>query len=115
MLIQSKRKNTWYYFWRFLSLAILNLWLVVILENWPRIIHNSSDIFLDKKYLYSLDNGFTGSHSDLLIQCLINEAGVSLILVIIFVTVIIGFGGFIKDTYLIIKKTGNLINKNWHS
>lgn len=65
MLIQSKHKNTWYYLWRFLGLAILNLWLVAILENWPRIIHNSSDIFLDKKYLYSLDNGFTGSQAEL--------------------------------------------------
>lgn len=83
MLIQSKRKNTWYYFGRFLSLAILNLWLVAILENWPRIIHNSSNIFLDKKYIHAMSNGYSGSHADFIIQSLINEAGFCLIIILI--------------------------------
>ena len=114
MTSKSKRKSTWYYLWRVLSLAVLNIWLIAILESWPRIIHNNSHI-LDKQYIHSLATGYTGTHADFIINALINEAGISLILVLIFVTVIIGFGGFLTDTYLIIKKTGNLINKSWLS
>ena len=115
MIRKSIRKNTWYYFWRFLSLVILNLWLVAILEDWLRIIRNSSNIFLDKQYIHAMTNGYSGSHADFIIQRLINEAGFSLIIILIFVAVVFGFGGFLKDTYLIIKKTGNLINKRWLS
>ena len=111
MLNQSKRKNTWYYFWRFLSLAILNLWLVAILEDWPRIIRNSSNIFQDNQYIHAMTNGYSGSHADFIIQRLINEAGFSLIIILIFVAVVFGFGGFLKDTFLIVKKTWALIIK----
>lgn len=84
---------------------ILNLWLIAILENWPRIIHNNSNIFLDKNYIQAMTNGYSGSHTDFIIQRLINEAGFSLIIILIFVAVVFGFGGFLKDPFLIVKKT----------
>ena len=114
MVIQSKRKNIWYYFWRFLSLAILNLWLAVILENWPIIIHKSSNIF-DKSYIHALAKGYTGTHADFIIKTLINEAAMYLILILIFVAIVLGIVGFLKDTIIIIKRTRNLINKSWLS
>lgn len=114
MLIQSKRKNTWYYFWRFICLAILNLWLISILENWPGIIHKSSNIFFDKQYIHEKFNGYSGSHADYVIQSLINDAGINLILILIFVVIIFAIGGFFKDTILILKRIWLLVKKTCH-
>lgn len=102
--MKSKRKNAWPYLWRFLSLAVLNLWLIGILENWPSIIHSSSNMFLDKKYIHAMSNGYNGSHADFIINNLINDAVFNLVIILIFVAAIFGIVGFLKDTVLIIKK-----------
>ena len=48
-----------------------------------------------------MTDGYSGSHADFIIKSLINEAGINLILILIFVLVIFAIGGFIKDTILI--------------
>lgn len=58
-----------------------------------------------------MTNGYSGSHADFIIQSLINEACFSLIISLIFVAVVFGFGGFLKDTFLIVKKTCLIVKK----